>query len=139
MRIAVAGGTGTVGHPLVEELRRAGHEPVVLARSTGIDLRVSEGLVAAIDGAATIVDVTNGPAATPEEAVKFFGLVTGNLLAAGEQAGVRHYVLLSIVGVDRVNGPAHYTGKRIQEALVRARTRSRRRSCARRSSTSSPK
>lgn len=48
MRIAVAGGTGTVGHPLVEELRRAGHEPVVLARSTGIDLRVSEGLVAAI-------------------------------------------------------------------------------------------
>ena len=31
---------------------------------------------------------------------------------------VRHHVLLSIVGIDRVDGNAHYAGKREQERLV---------------------
>ena len=35
-------------------------------------------------------------------------------------AGVRHHVLLSIVGVHRVEGNAHYAGKREQERLVQA-------------------
>jgi len=38
----------------------------------------------------------------------------------GEQlrAGVRHYVLLSIVGIDHGQPVAHYAGKREQERLV---------------------
>ncbi|WP_345148870.1 NmrA family transcriptional regulator, partial [Nonomuraea rubra] len=35
-------------------------------------------------------------------------------------AGVRHHVLLSIVGVHRVEGNAHYAAKREQERLVEA-------------------
>ena len=36
------------------------------------------------------------------------------------RAGVAHHVLLSILGVDRVHGNAHYVGKRHQEHLVQA-------------------
>jgi len=36
MRIAVAGGTGTVGAHVVDVLRERGHEPVVLTRATGV-------------------------------------------------------------------------------------------------------
>jgi uncharacterized protein YbjT (DUF2867 family) len=43
-----------------------------------------------------------------------------NLLAAAQQAGVRHHVLLSIVGIHRIKGNAHYAGKREQERLVEA-------------------
>ena len=38
MRIAVAGGTGTVGTHAVDALRRQGHTPVVLSRENGVDL-----------------------------------------------------------------------------------------------------
>jgi uncharacterized protein YbjT (DUF2867 family) len=43
--------------------------------------------------------------------------VTEQLLAAGQRAGARHYVALSIVGVDRVD-LGYYEGKRAQEKLV---------------------
>ena len=38
MRIAVAGGTGVVGRHAVEAARAAGHEVVVLSRSSGADV-----------------------------------------------------------------------------------------------------
>jgi uncharacterized protein YbjT (DUF2867 family) len=47
-----------------------------------------------------------------------FGTATKRLLAAEQQAGVEHHVLLSILGIDRVRGGAHYAGKRLQEELV---------------------
>lgn len=50
----------------------------------------------------------------------YFGTATRNLLTADERAGVRHHVLLSIVGIDRVEGNVHYAGKREQERLVAA-------------------
>ncbi len=49
----------------------------------------------------------------------FFGAVTRNLLAAETAAGVRHHVVLSIVGVD--DAPySYYAGKVLQEQLVEA-------------------
>ena len=119
MRIAVAGGTGTVGRLLVEELKRR-HQPVVIARSKGVDLGEAEGLATVLEGVDALVDVTNVHAANPTAAEEAFGTVTRNLLTAAHQVGVAHHVLLSIVGVDRVSGIAHFAGKRRQEALVRA-------------------
>ncbi|WP_393097329.1 SDR family oxidoreductase [Streptomyces sp. LN325] len=52
------------------------------------------------------------------KAVSFFDSVGRNLLDAGERAGVRHHVVLSIVGVDRV-GLGYYQGKLRQEDVVR--------------------
>jgi uncharacterized protein YbjT (DUF2867 family) len=83
-----------------------------------VDLVTGEGLDAALAGVESVVDATNCTATDREEAVAYFGAATGNLLAAEQRAGVAHHVLLSIVGVDRVDGNAHYAGKREQERLV---------------------
>src|SRR5205085_2322618 len=61
---------------------------------------------------------TNTLATTAQETREFFGTATGTLLAAERRARVGHHVLLSIVGVDRIEQNAHYAGKRIQEQLV---------------------
>jgi uncharacterized protein YbjT (DUF2867 family) len=119
MRVAVAGGTGVVGGFVVEALRAAGQEPVVLARSVGVDLTTGAGLDEALRDVPVVIDVSNNAAVGRKRAVEFFEAATGNLLRAGERAGVRHHVALSIVGIDRV-GFGYYIGKRRQEELVQA-------------------
>lgn len=114
MRIAVIGGTGLVGRRTVVALERAGHDTVVVARSRGVDLASGAGLDDALSGVEAVVDVSNAP--DPEA----FGPMTERLLAAEEGASVAHHVLLSIVGVHRVEGNPHYAGKRRQEELVEA-------------------
>ena len=68
-------------------------------------------------GASVVIDVTNTSTINRKKAESFFATVTGNLLTAGRRVGVRHHVVLSVVGVDRV-GFGYYAGKRRQEALV---------------------
>jgi uncharacterized protein YbjT (DUF2867 family) len=118
MRIAVAGATGNIGALTVAALERAGHDVVRISRSLGVDLSTGDGLDAALTGVDAVVDAMSYEGADRDEAVAYFGAATQNLLAAEERAGVRHHVLLSIVGVDRVEGNAHYAGKREQERLV---------------------
>ncbi|HKE01060.1 MAG TPA: SDR family oxidoreductase [Planctomycetota bacterium] len=118
MRIAVIGGTGAVGRHAVDAVKRSGHEPVVVARSRGVDASTGAGLDAALAGVAAVVDVTSFQAADADAARRLFGGATKNLLAAGKRAGVKHHVLISIVGLDRIEGNAHYAGKREQEGLV---------------------
>src|ERR1700750_2893697 len=118
MRIAVAGATGNIGARTVTALEQAGHAAVRISRSLGVDLITGDGLDAALTGADAVVDATSYEAADRDDAVAYFGTTTRNLLAAEERAGVRHHVLLSIVGVDRIEGNAHYAGKREQERLV---------------------
>ncbi|MEU7820912.1 NAD(P)H-binding protein [Catellatospora sp. NPDC049133] len=120
MRIAVAGATGNIGSLTVAALERAGHDVVRISRSLGVDLSTGEGLDDALTGVEAVIDATNGPARDRTETVDFFHTATGNLLAAEQRAGVRHHVLLSIVGVGRIEGNAHYAGKREQERLVEA-------------------
>lgn len=117
MRVAVAGGTGLVGRYVVEELTAAGHHPVVLARSTGVNLVTGTGLDAALAGAEAVIDVSNLTTTSGKKAIAFFDRVAHTLLDAGEQAGVRHHVLLSIVGIDRV-GLGYYQGKLRQENVL---------------------
>ena len=119
MRIAVAGGTGLVGRHVVEALGAAGHQPVVLARSTGVDLGTGAGLDGALDGVGSIIDVSNVTTLRRGPAVRFFETAGRHLGAAAERAGVAHLAVLSIVGVDRVD-LGYYEGKRRQEELVLA-------------------
>ena len=122
MKIAVAGGTGAVGSLLVTRLKMAGHEPVVLARATGVDLMADpgspqSGLEHALDGVEAVIDVTSTGTTAAAEATRFFTTTTEHLLDAGYAAGVRHHVLLSIVGID-VTPFGYYVGKVAQEATV---------------------
>ena len=118
MRIAVAGATGNIGSFTVAALEHEGHDVVRISRSLGVDLSTGEGLDEALHGVDAVVDATNAPPLDEAATVAHFGRITGNLLAAEARAGVRHHVLLSIVGIDRVGGNAHYAGKREQERLV---------------------
>lgn len=118
MRIAVAGATGNIGSLTVDALARGGHEAVRLSRSLGVDLATGAGLDAALTGVEAVIDATNYLAGSAEEAVARFGTATRHLLAAGQAAGVRHHVLLSIAAIGRIEGNAHYAGKREQERLV---------------------
>ncbi|WP_432505420.1 SDR family oxidoreductase [Kineococcus arenarius] len=119
MRVAVAGGTGLVGGLLVAQLVAAGVQAVPLARSRGVDLVSGCGLDAALRGADAVVDVSSTAGASRRAAVGFFAAATANLLAAAQRAGVRHVVVLSVVGADRVD-LGHYLGKRRQEELLAA-------------------
>jgi uncharacterized protein YbjT (DUF2867 family) len=116
-RIAVAGGTGVIGQHVVARVRELGHQPVVLARSTGADVITGKGLAASISGVDALVDVTNVTTIARGRATEFFETATRTLLAAEEAARVRHHVVLSIVGIDRVDF-GYYLGKRRQEELV---------------------
>lgn len=116
MRIAVVGATGNIGSRVVGLLGSAGHEPVAISRSVGVDVISGAGLAEALDGCEVVVDASSF-LTDPEES---FATATRNLLAAEADAGVRHHVALSIVGVERVDGNPHYAGKRAQEALIEA-------------------
>ncbi|GIF74615.1 SDR family oxidoreductase [Asanoa siamensis] len=120
MRIAVAGATGNIGALTVTALERDGHDVVRISRSLGLDLSTGDGLDEALIGVDAVIDATSMPAAGRAATVAYLGTTTRNLLGAGKRAGVRHHVLLSIVGTDRIEGNAHYAGKREQERLVAA-------------------
>ena len=117
MKIAVAGGTGTVGQYVVREAEARGHEVVVLTRSTGADLTTGVGLADLLVGVDAVVDVVSVPSQKKAESEAFFGSVTRNLLAAESAAGVGHHVALSIIGIDLVPS-GYYQGKLLQERLI---------------------
>jgi uncharacterized protein YbjT (DUF2867 family) len=117
MRIAIAGGTGTLGRHVVEELRGRGHEVRVLSRKAPdhpVDLTTGAGLTEALEGCEVVVDAANASGAKRATAT----LVEGSrrLLAAEQKAGVRHHVCVSIVGCDRA--PVGYYAVKVQQEHV---------------------
>ena len=120
MRIAVAGGTGTVGRYLAEAGEAQGHEVVLLSRSRGVDVRTGAGLAEALDGVDVVVDVTNPGGADFADPTAFFTDVARTLQGVGAERGVRHVVTLSIVGVDRAADYPYYAAKLAQERATAA-------------------
>ncbi|MFF7176995.1 NAD(P)H-binding protein [Streptomyces sp. NPDC008121] len=118
MKLTVIGGTGLIGSQVVRRLTATGHEAVAASPSTGVDLITGEGLAAALEGADTVINVANSPT-FDEASMDFFRTSMDHLLAAGEKAGVRHQVVLSIVGVDQVPQLDYYRAKTLQEELLR--------------------
>jgi uncharacterized protein YbjT (DUF2867 family) len=119
MRVAVAGGTGLIGRVVVEQLRGRGDDAVVISRSAGVDLTTGAGLASALAGVDAVIDVSNVLTMKAAESIAFFETATKTLLAAEQAAGVRHHVVLSIVGIDRVE-LGYYAGKVRQEELALA-------------------
>ena len=118
MKLTVIGGTGLIGSQVVQKLTAAGHQAVPAALSTGLDLITGQGLDPALEGAEVVVNLANSPT-FDEASLGFFRTSMNNLLAAGERAGVRHQVILSIVGVDQVPQLDYYRAKTLQEDLLR--------------------
>jgi uncharacterized protein YbjT (DUF2867 family) len=116
MRIAVIGGTGTLGQRLVDQLRSRRHETRVLSRTSPhfpIDLTTGDGLDFALQGCEVVVDASNDTSRHSSQT-----LVEGSrrLLVAEQFAGVRHHVCVSIVGCDRA--PVGYYGVKVSQERV---------------------
>ncbi|MBD9469618.1 SDR family oxidoreductase [Pseudoxanthomonas sp. PXM01] len=118
-RVVVVGGTGLIGSKLVSLLRAAGHDAVAAALDTGVNTVTGAGLSEAMQGAEVVVDVSNAPS-FEEQAVRAFFEQSGRNIARVEaDAGVRHHVLLSIVGSDRMPGNGYFNAKVAQENVVK--------------------
>jgi uncharacterized protein YbjT (DUF2867 family) len=100
-RIAVAGATGRVGRHVVDLLNAGGHDVVAMSRSGGVDVITADGLAEALTGVECVIDTATGPSPEQEAATEFFTTAARNLHDAGEQAGVRRMVVVSIIGCDR--------------------------------------
>lgn len=103
-----------LGRHVARLLAERGHEVRVLSRRAPehrVDLRTGAGLDAALDGCEVVVDAANEPPVGRGPSV----LVDGgrNLVAAGAAAGVRHHVVVSIVGCDAL--PLRYYRRKIAQ------------------------
>lgn len=127
MKVAVVGGTGVLGKPLVAELAARGDEVRALSRTPPaklpssvthrrVDLTSGEGLAEALAGVEVVVDAANS---NPRNAGPVLVEGTKRLLRADAEAGVRHHVAVSIVGCDLVP-MAYYKVKVEQEEAVAA-------------------
>ena len=117
MRIAVLGGTGTLGKAVVAAARAAGHEVRAVSRhgETVADVTTGAGLAEAFAEVDAIVDGTNAMATAREVLVDG----TRRVLEVAAAAGVRHFVGISIVGID--DAPlAYYQHKVVQEQVIEA-------------------
>lgn len=119
MKIIIVG-NGLIGRQLAANLVAAGHDATALGRDDGIDTTTGFGLAAALAGAEVAVDLTNSPSWADGDVLAFFTASTAHLLAAEQEAGVRHHVILSIVGADRLPDSGYLRAKVAQERLVEA-------------------
>jgi uncharacterized protein YbjT (DUF2867 family) len=119
MKIAVIGGTGLIGSQVVKNLNAGGHQAVPHSPSSGVDLLSGRGLPEALNGADVVVNLTNSPT-FDDASPAFFQTTMDNLLATAATAGVRHAVILSIVGAERVPDLVYYRAKVLQEDILKA-------------------
>jgi uncharacterized protein YbjT (DUF2867 family) len=115
MKIVVIGGTGLIGSKLVEKLRVEGHEALAASPETGVNTLTGEGLAEALEGAAVVVDVANAPVWDDAAVLDFFQTTSRNVLAAEIAAAVKHHVILSVVGADRLPESGYLRAKLAQE------------------------
>jgi len=118
-RIAVAGATGRVGHHTVDVLTGQGHDVVPISRGHGVDVITGEGLAAALAGVECVIDATTGPSPEQQAATEFFTTAARNLQQAGQRAGVRRLVVVSIIGIDRSAG-GYGVAKQAHERAMRS-------------------
>jgi uncharacterized protein YbjT (DUF2867 family) len=123
MKVTVTGASGRIGTRLVESLRQAGAEVVLASPTFGVNSVTREGLRTSLTGSDVVIDVTNAASFGDNTALEFFRTSTRNLLAASADAGVNHYLALSIVGTPRLVESDYFRAKMVHENLIRAARR----------------
>jgi uncharacterized protein YbjT (DUF2867 family) len=66
-----------------------------------------------------VIDLANSPSFEDKAVMEFFQTAGKNLLAAEINAGVKHHVALSIVGVDIMQNIGYMRAKKVQEDLIK--------------------
>lgn len=124
MHVLVTGATGRLGKAFVPVAERAGYSARSLSRRPAprdvsgdwaqADLASGEGVVPALSGIDTVVHLASDPldaAAADVEGSR-------RLAEAARDAGVRHFVYVSIIGIDRIPFP-YYRHKLAAEVAIR--------------------
>src|SRR5690349_11123792 len=120
MKISVIGATGLIGTKVVDLLEDDGQDVVAASRASGADVLTGAGLADALAGADVLVDLTTSPSFDDDPVMDFFTRSSTNLVSAAIQAGVGHYVALSIVGVDGLPKSGYMRAKVVQEKTIAA-------------------
>jgi uncharacterized protein YbjT (DUF2867 family) len=118
MRIVVIGGTGLIGSQVVQRLGEHGHDAVPASPNSGVNTVTGEGVKEVMQGADVLIDVSNSPSFADDDVMSFFTTATTNLTEAAKEAGVGHYVALSIVGTDELPDSGYLRAKAAQEKLI---------------------
>lgn len=123
MNVLVTGGTGTLGRHVVMRLRQSGHRARIFSRNprghvdaVQGDLATGAGVQRAVAGMDAVIHAASATGLFQGRAVDVNG--TRRLLKAARDAGIRHFVYISIVGIDKSRFPYHRTKLRA-EAVVR--------------------
>lgn len=119
MKIVVIGGTGLIGTKVVAKLREKGHQVIAASPNTGINTITGEGLAEAMTNTDIVIDLANSPSFEDKAVMEFFQTAGTNLLAAEINAGVKHHLAVSIVGVDLMQDSGYMRAKKVQEDLIR--------------------
>lgn len=119
MKVIVIGGTGQLGSKIVEKLRRDGHQALPASPETGVNTITGEGLKQALAGVDVVIDASNAPVWDDSAVLDFFQTSSRNLTEAATEAGVRHYVAMSIVGADRLPASGYLRAKVAQEEVIK--------------------
>lgn len=118
-KIVVIGGTGLIGSKLVRKLTEHGHEAIAASPSSGVNTLTGEGMAQVLTGAQVVVDVSNSPSFEAKAVLDFFTTSTTNLVAAATEAGVGHFVALSVVGTQNLPESPYFRAKIAQEKLIK--------------------
>ena len=119
MKIVIIGGTGLIGTKVVSKLRASGHQVTAAAPNTGINTLTGEGLAEALTNTDVVIDLANSPSFEDKAVMEFFQTAGKNLLSAEINAGIKHHLAVSIVGVDLMQDSGYMRAKKVQEDLIR--------------------
>jgi len=120
MKIVVIGGSGRIGEKLVYNLRQDDYRVLEASPTYGVDVVTGRGLAWALEGAEVVVDCSNAPELQGDAPLRFFEAAGLRLTAAELAAGVKHHIVLSIVGTDRLLASGYFRAKMLQEDLIKA-------------------
>jgi uncharacterized protein YbjT (DUF2867 family) len=84
-----------------------------------VNTLTGEGLAEVLAGADTVLDVSNSPSFADDDVMDFFTTATTNIVRAAKDAGIGHYVALSVVGTERMTDSGYMRAKVAQENLIK--------------------
>lgn len=126
--ILITGGTGHLGQKVADSLVAVGQKPGILSSKKGLsdkrnmtyyagNLADNEGLNEAVHGMNIIIHCASNP--RNFQAVDIEG--TKNLLSAISHQSIKHFVYISIVGVDKSNYPYYQAKLKVENLLAESK------------------
>ena len=103
MKFVVIGGSGLIGSQVVAQLLESGHEAVSASPRSGVDTLTGEGVTEALNGAHTVIDVSNSPSWADDDVLHFF---TGTLRRDMSLDDVFLVLLMARGAMERTHGTA---------------------------------